>query len=88
MAVVKMRRRGQLTISQSLRKDLHLDDETVLTVVKAGNVLLMTPRPLDRMTKAAQQVLKRQGLRLDDMLEDLKRQRARYNKERYGSLLG
>ncbi len=46
MAVVKMRRCGQLTIPQSLRKDLHLDDEAVLTVVKAGNVLLMTARPL------------------------------------------
>ena len=31
MAVVKMRGRGQVTIPQSLRKDLHLDDETVLT---------------------------------------------------------
>ena len=48
----------------------------------------MTPRPLqvDRLAKAAQQVLKKQSLRLDDVLEDLKHQRARYNKERYGSL--
>ncbi len=87
MAVVKMRGRGQVTIPQSLRKDLHLDDETMLTMVKAGDVLLMTPRPLqvDRLAKAAQQVLKKQGLRLDDVLEDLKHQRVRYNKERYGS---
>jgi bifunctional DNA-binding transcriptional regulator/antitoxin component of YhaV-PrlF toxin-antitoxin module len=87
MAVVKMRGRGQVTIPQSLRKDLHLDDETMLTVVKAGNVLLMTPRPLqvDRMAKVAQQVLKKQGLRVDDVLEDLRHQRVRYNKERYGS---
>lgn len=87
MAVVKMRGRGQVTIPQSLRKDLRLDDETVLTVVKAGNVLLMTPRPLqvDRLAKAAQQGLKKQGLRIEDVLEDLKRQRTRYNKEHYGS---
>lgn len=87
MAVVKMRGRGQVTIPQSLRRDLHLDDETMLTVVKVGNVLLMTPRPLqvDRLAKVAQQVLKKQGLRIDDMLEDLRHQRVRYNKERYGS---
>lgn len=87
MAVVKMRVRGQVTIPQSLRKDLHLDDETMLTVVKVGNVLLMTPRPLqvDRLAKVAQQVLKKQGLRVDDVLEDLRHQRVRYNKERYGS---
>lgn len=87
MAVVKMRGRGQVTIPQSLRKDLHLDDETMLTVVKVGDVLLMTPRPLqvDRVAKVAQQALKKQGLRIDDVLEDLRHQRARYNKERYGS---
>lgn len=87
MAVVKMRGRGQVTIPQSLRKDLHLDDETMLTVVKVGDVLLMTPRPLqvDRVAKVAQQALKKQGLRIDDVLEDLRQQRARYNKERYGS---
>jgi bifunctional DNA-binding transcriptional regulator/antitoxin component of YhaV-PrlF toxin-antitoxin module len=87
MAVVKMRGRGQVTIPQSLRKDLHLDDETMLTVVKAGDVLLMTPRPLhvDRLAKVSQQALKKQGLRIDDVLEDLRRQRVRYNKERYGS---
>ena len=35
MAVVKVRGRGQVTIP-SLRKDLHLDEEAILTVVKAG----------------------------------------------------
>lgn len=87
MAVVKMRGRGQITIPQSLRKDLHIDDETMLTVVKAGDVLLLTPRPLrvDKLAKAAQQALKKQGLRVDDVLEDLKQQRVRYNKERYGA---
>ena len=46
MAVVRVRGRGQVTIPLSLRKDLHLDEEAMLTVVKAGNVLLMTPRSL------------------------------------------
>ncbi|HEX7094060.1 MAG TPA: AbrB/MazE/SpoVT family DNA-binding domain-containing protein [Nitrospiraceae bacterium] len=46
MAVVKVRGRGQVTIPLSLRKDSHLDEEAILTVVKSGNVLLMTPRSL------------------------------------------
>lgn len=87
MAVVKVRGRGQVTIPLSLRKDLHLDEEVTLTVVKAGNVLLMTPRALqvDALAKGAQRELRKRGLRVEDVIDDLKGQRARYNKDRYGA---
>lgn len=85
--MVKVRGRGQVTIPLSLRKDLQLDDDATLTVVKAGKVLLMTPRSLqvDRLAKEAQRELKKRGLSVEDVLDDLKRQRARYNKDRYGA---
>jgi bifunctional DNA-binding transcriptional regulator/antitoxin component of YhaV-PrlF toxin-antitoxin module len=87
MAVVKVRGRGQVTIPLSLRKELQLGEDATLTVVKAGNVLLMTPRSLraDTLAKEAQRELKKRGLRLEDVLGDLKRQRTGYNKERYGT---
>jgi len=87
MAVVKVRGRGQVTIPLSLRKDLHLDEEATLTVVKAGNVLLMTPRALqvDALAKEAHRELKKRGLRVEDVIDDLKKQRARYNKDQYGT---
>jgi bifunctional DNA-binding transcriptional regulator/antitoxin component of YhaV-PrlF toxin-antitoxin module len=87
MPMVKVRGRGQVTIPLSLRKDLQLDDDATLTVVKAGKVLLMTPRSLqvDRLAKEAQRELKKRGLSVEDVLDDLKRQRARYNKDRYGA---
>ena len=87
MAVVKVRGRGQVTIPLSLRKELHLDEEAMLTVVKAGNVLLMTPRSLqvDTFAKEARRELKKRGLHVDDVIGDLKRQRTRYNKDRYGT---
>jgi len=87
MAVVRVRGRGQVTIPLSLRKELQLGEDATLTVVKAGNVLLMTPRSLraDTLAKEAQRELKKRGLRLDDVLGDLKRQRTGYNKERYGT---
>lgn len=87
MAVVKVRSRGQVTIPLALRRDLHFNSKTTLTVVKAGNVLLMTPRSLqvDVLAKEGQRALKKRGLRLEDVLADLKTQRNRYNKERYGA---
>jgi len=44
MAVVKVWGRGQLTIPATLRKELHLDEETTLNVVKVGDALILTPK--------------------------------------------
>lgn len=86
MAVVKMWGRGQLTIPASVRKELHLDEETMLNVVKVGNALLLTQKKLtgDRVAAKAQKEMEKAGLSLEDLLEDLQRQRERYNREQYG----
>jgi len=86
MPIVKVWGRGQLTIPASIRKELKLDKDTSLTIVKAGDVVLLTPRKLvgDAVAKKASRAMKRAGLKLDDLLADLKKQRVRYNRERDG----
>lgn len=86
MAVVKVWGRGQLTIPASLRKELRLDEDTTLSVVKAGETLVLTPKKLigDAVAKKAAREMKRAGLTLDDLLHDLEKQRRRYNRERDG----
>lgn len=87
MALVKVWGKGQLTIPASIRRELNLKEETPLTLVKVGNVILMTPKVLqvDALAKKAQKNLKKTGLTVDDVLADLNLQRARYNKDRYGT---
>ena len=87
MAVVKVRNRGQLTLPASIRKDLRLDDEATLTLVKVGDVILLSPRPLkvDAVARKAERDMKKAGLKLEDLLTDLDRQRDRYVRERYGA---
>ena len=50
-------------------------------------MLLMTPRSLhvDTFAKEAHRELKKRGLRVDAVIDDLKGQRTRYNKDRYGT---
>jgi bifunctional DNA-binding transcriptional regulator/antitoxin component of YhaV-PrlF toxin-antitoxin module len=86
MAVVKVWGRGQLTIPASLRKELRLDEETTLSVVKAGEALVLTPKKLigDAIAKKAAGEMKKERLTLDDLLRDLEKQRRRYNRERDG----
>ena len=87
MALVKVWGRGQLTIPAAIRKDLHLKEESALTLVKVGNVILMTPTTLqiDSLAKKARREMKKVGLTLDDVLADLDRQRSRPRKTRRGA---
>lgn len=61
MAVVKVWGRGQLTMPTSLRKELLVDEETVLNVVKVGDALILTPQKLagDTLAKKAQKEMRR-----------------------------
>lgn len=87
MPMVKVWGRGQLTIPASLRKELHLDEEATLHVVKVGEALILTPKKMvgDALAKKAQREMKKAGLTLEDLLKDLEKQRERYNRERYGA---
>ncbi|PWB82051.1 MAG: AbrB family transcriptional regulator [Candidatus Methylomirabilota bacterium] len=87
MPAVKMWGRGQLTIPASVRKELHLDEETVLNIVKVGDALLLTQQRLvgDALAGKAQKEMDKGDLSLEDLLEDLQKQRKRYNRERYGA---
>ena len=87
MALVKVWGRGQLTIPAAIRKDLHIKEEAALTLVKVGNVILMTPTTLqiDSLAKKARKEMKKTGLTLDDVLADLDRQRTRSNRARRGA---
>jgi len=87
MALVKVWGKGQLTIPASIRKELNLKEETPLTLVKVGNVILMTPKVLqvDALAKKAKKEIAKSGLTIDDIMADLDEQRVRYNKGRYGA---
>lgn len=86
MEAVKMWGRGQLTIPAPLRREFHLDDQTVLNVFKVGDVMVLTPKKMlgDRLAKKAARHMEKSSLSLEDLLKDLERERGRYNKERYG----
>jgi bifunctional DNA-binding transcriptional regulator/antitoxin component of YhaV-PrlF toxin-antitoxin module len=78
--LIRVRSRGQLTIPQDLREALNLDEETGLHVFRVGQVLLLTPKRLQRASLASEveREMKREGLTLKDLLKDLKGQRERY----------
>ena len=82
----RMRGRGQLTIPKDIRQSLKLDESTILNVFALGNCIIATPKRLERaaLSKELRKTAKKEGVSLEDLLKDLKRQRRRYNKETYG----
>lgn len=81
MPSVKVRGRGQVTIPASIRRERDLGDDATLSVVKVGDVLVLTPRKLigDAVAKKAARAMKKAGLRLKDLFADLDKQRTHHN---------
>ncbi len=73
--VTRMREKGQVTIPADIRESLHLSKDSILSVAKVGDGILLTPKPSvyeaasARFVKSAQE----KGITLDDLLKDLKK---------------
>ena len=73
--VTRMREKGQVTIPSQIRESLHLSKDTILSVVRAGNGILLTPKPsavesfAAKFSKAAEE----KGISLEDLLKDLRK---------------
>lgn len=81
----RVRIRGQITIPQDIREEMNLDDQAMVNIFRVGQVLVMTPKRLQRasLAKKVAQEMKREGLTLEDLLADLRTQRKRYFEEAY-----
>lgn len=77
--VTRMREKGQITIPADIRESLHLAKDSILSVSKVGDAILLAPRPSDfeavsaKFSKAAKQ----KGISLEALLKDLKKIRRR-----------
>ncbi len=77
--LIRMRARGQVTIPLELREALKMNEATGLNILRVGKALVMTPRRLERVSLAREmeKELKKEGLTLEDLLKDLRKQRER-----------
>ena len=75
--VTRMREKGQVTIPVDIRESLHLSKDSVLSVTKVGNGILLTPKPSVFEATAAGFIkeAEEKGITLDDLLKDLKKVR-------------
>jgi AbrB family looped-hinge helix DNA binding protein len=70
-----MREKGQVTIPVDIRQMLHLSNDSVLSVVKVGDGILLTPKPsvFESASTKFIKVAEEKGITLEDLLKDLKK---------------
>lgn len=73
--VTKMREKGQVTIPVSIRESLHLSKDSILSVTKVGDGILITPRPslFEEVSAEFRKEADKKGISLDELLQDLKK---------------
>ena len=73
--VTRMREKGQVTIPVSIREALHLSENSILSVTKVGDGILITPKPslYEEVSAEFRKEADKKGITLDELLKDLKK---------------
>ena len=73
--VTRMREKGQVTIPVSIREALHLSENSILSVTKVGDGILITPKPslYEEVSAEFRKEADKKGITLDELLQDLKK---------------
>lgn len=73
--VTHMREKGQVTIPADIRESLHLSKDSLLSVARVGDGILLIPRPLVFESVAAKfsKTAEGKGITLQNLLKDLKK---------------
>ena len=73
--VTRMRGKGQVTIPAGIRGSLSLSKDSILSVARVGDGILLTPGPSVYEAAAARfaKSAKEKGITLNELLQDLKK---------------
>lgn len=73
--VTRMREKGQITIPADIRESLHLSKDSLLSITKVGDGILLTPKPsvFESVSAKFSKAAKKKGISLESLLRDLKK---------------
>ena len=73
--VTRMREKGQVTIPADIRESLHLSKDSLLSIARVGDGILLTPQPsvFESVSAKYSKAAEKRGITLQGLLNDLKR---------------
>ena len=77
--VTRMRGKGQITIPADIRESLHLSKDSVLSIARVGDGILLTPKSsvFESVSAKFSKSAGEKGITLQGLLKDLKKIRHR-----------
>jgi len=75
--LTRVREKGQITIPSYIRQSLHLSKDSILSVTKVGDGILLTPKPsvFEATSAGFIKAAEEKGISLKDLLKDLRKVR-------------
>ncbi len=86
MTMIQIRKKGNLTLPIELRNKYDLEEGDLFTLIDLGDgSFLLTPRisQVNRLGDRVSEILKEEGVSLDDLLSTLDEEREHYYRDHY-----
>lgn len=85
--VIQIRNRGVITLPADLREKYGIENGDVFRLVDLDGVFVLTPMVpiIPELAREIEKARLEAGLSIEDLLEGLREQRARYTTDKYGS---
>lgn len=83
---IQVRERGVVTLPAELREKYNIQNGKIFRLVDLDGIFVFVPMVpmVSELANEIEQIRLEAGLSMDELLDDLRKQRERYNKENYG----
>ena len=83
---IQVRERGVVTLPAELREKYHIENGKIFHLVDMDGIFVFVPMVpmVPELANEIERIRLEAGLSVDELLEDLRKQREQYNKEKYG----
>ncbi len=83
---IQVRERGVITLPAELREKYNIENGEIFRLVDLDGIFVFVPMVpmVPELAREIERIRLEAGLSVDELLEDLRKQRDRYNKEKHG----
>ena len=83
---IQVRERGVVTLPAELRDKYNIENGNIFRLVDLDGIFVFVPMVpmVPELAREIERVRLESGLSIEDLLQDLRKQRERYNQEKYG----
>jgi bifunctional DNA-binding transcriptional regulator/antitoxin component of YhaV-PrlF toxin-antitoxin module len=83
---IQVRERGVVTLPAELREKYHIENGNIFHLVDMDGIFVFVPMVpiVPELANEIERIRLESGLSMEELLADLRKQRERYNQEKYG----